>query len=47
LEALRYEHRRASELLAQMEALHDQEFHGPHVAVFRSVAFGSHSTVEP
>jgi hypothetical protein len=46
LEALRHEHRRASELLAQMEALHDQEFHGPHAIAFSSVAFGSHSTVE-
>jgi hypothetical protein len=46
LEAIRYEHRRASELLAQMEALHDQEFHGPHALAFSSVALGSHSPVE-
>jgi hypothetical protein len=46
LEAIRYEHRRASELLAQMEALHDQEFHGPHALAFSSVALGSHSAVE-
>jgi hypothetical protein len=46
LEALRHEHRRAKELLDQMEALHDQEFHGPHALAFSSVAFGSHSTVE-
>jgi hypothetical protein len=46
LEAIRHEHRRASELLAQMESLHDQEFLGPHALAFSSVAFGSHSTVE-
>jgi hypothetical protein len=46
LEALRHEHRRASELLAQMEALHDQDFHSDHALALRSVAFGSHCAVE-
>jgi hypothetical protein len=46
LEAVRHEHRRASELLAQLENLHDQEFHGPQAIAWRSTALGHHSPVE-
>jgi hypothetical protein len=40
LESLRHEHRRHSEIIAQLEALPDEEFHSAQVAALRSVALG-------
>jgi hypothetical protein len=46
LEAVRHEHRRSVELLAKLEALHDQEFHGPQAIALRSVTSDPHRAVE-
>jgi hypothetical protein len=46
LEAVRHEHRRAVELLAQLEALHDQEFHSPQAVALRSVTSNPHRAME-
>jgi hypothetical protein len=38
LEVLRHEHRRAEELLSQLEALQDEEFHSEQVDALRRMA---------
>jgi hypothetical protein len=40
LEVARNEHRRHAEIIAQLEALQDEEFHSAQVAALRSVALG-------